>query len=137
MLLFTVSIYAQEIQEDALNGKPAYNFQVITLSGQKISLADYEGKVLLINIWVIPCPKCIKEFPSFIELYSNYKTSGFEVLGLTKALYSDSSSVKKNIKKYKLNYPNVITTNELIKSIGGVKGIPTTYVIDKNGKIYK
>ena len=138
--LISFSVSAQENQaphEDALSGTLAKNFEVTVLSGEKVSLVNYQGKVLLINIWDTICPPCIAEFPGFIDLYSKYKSKGFEVLGLTKALYEDSSGVEKFLKKHKLNYPNAIVTKAVIDSIGGTKGIPTTYLIDKNGKIYK
>lgn len=144
-LLSIIILYFSCFAQDSLNnkfesrliGKPACNFKVTTLSGKQVSLSDYKGKVLIVNIWDTVCPPCIAEFPHYIEFYKTYKSSGLEILGLTKSLYTSKEELQKFIKKHKLNFSNAIIKDDTILKLGGTKGIPTTYIIDKTGKIFK
>ena len=120
-----------------LIGKPAYRFEIETLDGQQFSLEDFRGKALILNIWDTKCPPCIREFPGFIELYTTYQPKGLELIGLTRALYENPDGIRRFIKKHKLNYPNAIVNSRLLANLGGTRGIPTTYVIDTNGIIYR
>ena len=118
-------------------GEPFYYFEVETLSGEKIQLKDYQGKILLINVWDTICPPCIAEFPSFTELYNKYNDDGFEILGFTQALYENEDGVKKFIKMHNINYPNAIVSNQLLSNLPKGSGIPKTYLIDQNGILAK
>ena len=97
---------------------------------------DYKGKVLILDIWDTWCPPCRKEIPHFIDLYSNFKGKGVEILGAAIGR-EGRDKVADFIKQNKVNYPNVLASEELLKTYGPIRGIPTTLVIDQKGGIYK
>lgn len=123
--------------QDELIGQPAYHFEIETLDGNTLSLADFRGKALILPIWDTTCAPCIREFPSFVELYKTYQRQGLEIVGLTPALYENPDGIRAFVKKHKLNYPNAIVSKWMLTRLGGIKGLPTTYLIGKNGLIYK
>ena len=64
-------------------GVPAPNFTLPGLDGKMVSLADYKGKVVLLNIWATWCPPCVEEMPSMEKLYQELKGEGFEILAVS------------------------------------------------------
>lgn len=113
-----------------------YNFTTKLVDGSDISLADYEGKVLIVDLWDTWCPPCRMEIPHFIELYSEYKDKGFVMVGLAFG-QEGPQAVEQFIKDNGVNYVNGFVNEEVIAKLGRPSGIPTTYVIDQNGNIYK
>ncbi len=136
-LIIYLNPKAQFKTDAEIVGKKLHNFRITTLSGKSISLDDYKGKALIINIWDTKCPPCIAEFPGLIELYSEYKLQGLEILGLTKSLYEDEEGLKKFIKKYGLTYDIAIVDTRFLNRLGGVRGIPVSYIVDTKGILYK
>src|SRR6516225_11436179 len=73
------------------------------VNGKPFALSDYKGKVVLLDFWATWCPPCRKEIPGFIELYNNYRSRGFVVIGVS--MDDSTSDIKKFAKRYKMNYP--------------------------------
>ena len=115
-------------------GKTAPDFKLKTLDGKEISLSDYRGKVVLINFWATWCPPCREEMPLFKRVYERYKDKGFEIL----AVSTDSSAgpVRKFVKEYKLRFP-VLIDNGNVSNLYGVQGLPTSFLINREGKVVK
>ncbi|MBN1541426.1 TlpA family protein disulfide reductase [candidate division KSB1 bacterium] len=118
------------------NVEQAYPFALRTLNGQNISLKGYQGKVLILNIWDTWCPPCKAEIPDFIEIYDTYRKKGVEILGVAGGRYGEKA-VADFVEEYKINYPVAVGTMELFQGLGGVNAIPTTFVIDQQGNVYK
>jgi peroxiredoxin len=116
--------------------KPAFAFQLVTLDGKKISLGDYKGKALIVDVWDTWCPPCRAEIPHFIDLYAEYKSKGLEILGVAGGR-DGIEAVDKFIGDYGIKYPNAIATREFVEGFGGIYSIPTTFVIDQDGNIYQ
>ena len=104
------------------------------LQGKKISLADYKGKIVIINFWATYCPPCIQEIPDFIDIAKEYKDKGVVVIGLSVDSVQPSE-VEAFVKKAGINYPVVMATEEVTDKYGAGDGIPVTVIVAPNGKI--
>lgn len=96
------------------------------------SLYDYRDKTVLINFWATWCPPCKVEIPHLVELYNKYKENEFVILGLS--LDTDPDQIKAFINKNEMEYPVLLGARKLIKTYA-IKGVPTAYLIDKDGII--
>lgn len=114
---------------------PAADFEVTLLNGNDFRLSDQKGKVVLMNIWATWCPPCREETPELVALYNQYKDQGLVILGVSIDEQGESV-VRPFIKEFKVSYPIYIDKDETVmEKYGPVMGIPTTYIIDKQGKI--
>ncbi len=109
-------------------------FSLTDVFGHKLSLADYHGKVVLLDFWATWCPPCRMEIPGFIQLQRQYGSEGFQVIGI-----SMDDSVQPVIPFYKqfgMNYPVAMGSSQLAGLYGGIIGLPTTFLIGRDGRIY-
>lgn len=114
--------------------KPAANFTLLDSNGAKVTLASLKGKVVLLNFWATWCGPCQVEIPWFIEFNKNYKARGLAVVGVS--MDEDGwKSVKPYLATKKIDYPIVVGTEDVAKAYGGVDSLPSTFVIDRDGKI--
>ena len=117
-------------------GSPAPNFTFPDLTGKKVSLSDYRGRVVFLNIWATWCSPCVEEMPSMEKLYKQFKSDQFEIM----AVSIDTEGVKvvtPFMKKLNLTFPALLDRKGKIRNIYGVTGIPESFIIDKNGIIIK
>ena len=116
----------------------APDFKVTDLDGKSISLSDYKGKVLFLNFWATWCPPCRAEIPDFVEVYGQEKANGLEILGISLDSKGKDAIVA-FVEKFKINYPVVLetrqATEQLISDYEPGQFIPTTIIIDKQGRI--
>lgn len=126
--------------DSAEAGKPAPQFTVAGIDGKDLSLKDYSGKVLIINFWATWCPPCREEIPHFTKLYSGYKSRGVEFLGISMddgELNEVRDLVKDFGRSQRVEYPLAVGNPDVANAFGGVASLPTTFVIDRHGKIIK
>ena len=109
-------------------------FTVTDLDGKTVSFADLKGKVVLVNFWATWCPPCRAEIPDLIALQEKYRDT-LVVLGISEDEDATPQAVKAFGVAQKMNYPIVMKTPELAKIFKGVSALPTTFVIDPEGKI--
>jgi len=107
-------------------------FTLTDLSGRPVSLADYRGKVVILDFWATWCPPCKKEIPDFIDLQSQYGPHGVQIVGIA---LDEPDKVKAFAQQNGINYPVLLGNEAITVTYGGIEGIPTTFVIDKKGKI--
>jgi thiol-disulfide isomerase/thioredoxin len=99
---------------------------------KSVSLADYKGKVVLLNFWATWCGPCRQELPSIAALHEKYKDRGLVVLGI--ASDETPEPVNEFLKENPLPFTNVYNTNE-IKQAYAIQALPTTVLIDKEGQM--
>ncbi|HVY71604.1 MAG TPA: redoxin domain-containing protein [Verrucomicrobiae bacterium] len=113
--------------------KAAPAWELKDVDGKKVKSSDFKGKVVILDFWATWCGPCRAEIPSFIELHKQYEKDGLVVIGVS--LDDGSKPVKKFIASEKINYPIVMGNDSVTGDFGGVEVIPTTFVIDRDGKI--
>jgi peroxiredoxin len=121
-------------QRRSLVGQPAPAFAVATLDGKPVSLADYRGRVVLINFWATWCGNCQVEMPWLGQLHDRYAGQGFEVLGIL----TDNAPLEKIAaftKKYGVHYPILMCNHETAQAYGGLPDLPESFLIDRRGTI--
>ncbi len=122
--------------ESNIKDKPAPSFTLPDLNGNKVSLSDYKGKVVILDFWATWCPPCVKEIPHFIELYKEYKDQGLSMVGIS-VDRQGIGIVKAFIQKYKINYPILMADSQVTRAYGNIRSIPTTFVIDPAGNLQR
>jgi thiol-disulfide isomerase/thioredoxin len=112
---------------------PVADFSLTDLDGRTIASADLRGKVVLVNFWATWCPPCRAEIPDLIKLQEKYGDK-LVVLGISEDEVPPAE-VKAFAIEQKMNYPIAMTTPQLSKVFRGVSALPTTFVIDRDGKL--
>jgi peroxiredoxin len=106
------------------------------LSGQKISTADLKGKVYLINFWATSCTTCMQEMPQMVQTYNRYKGEGLEFVAVAMN-YDAPMYVANYAQTRQLPFKVAMDDGSAAKQFGNVQLTPTTFVVDRNGKILK
>lgn len=102
--------------------------------GGTVSLADYRGNVVLVNFWATWCPPCREEIPAFIQVRDSLHPEGFEIIGV--ALDEGGASVVLPFaQEYGISYPLAIGDQSVTQLYGGIRGIPTSFLVDREGRV--
>jgi cytochrome c biogenesis protein CcmG/thiol:disulfide interchange protein DsbE len=112
----------------------APNFILKTRDGKSIDLSKLKGKVVILNFWATWCGPCRQEIPGFIETYKSLHGKGVEIIGIS----LDEGGwdvVQPYVTKSNIPYPIVIGDQALTEAYGEINAIPTTFIINKEGKI--
>ena len=114
-------------------GSNAPQFSLPGISGDRVSLADFKGKTVVLNFWATWCPPCIEELPSLEALYRQNKDKGFIVLAV--ASRDDADAVREMKEKSRLTMPVVLDEDGAVANRYKATGFPETFIIDREGKI--
>jgi thiol-disulfide isomerase/thioredoxin len=149
LLITATSVFAYSINEPEREGKTitknftgvisgdeklAPEFSLYTLDGDEIRLSDYAGKIVILDFWATWCPPCRKSIPDLISIQNEYKDD-LIIIGISLDQPSTQGELQPFIESYGINYPIVLGTLEVVEAYGNIQAIPTSFTIDREGKI--
>jgi peroxiredoxin len=111
----------------------APNFSLQDLNGQPLELANYRGKVVLLDFWATWCTPCRGEIPHFVEFQDKYGGQGLQVIGIS--MDDGPKPVREFYQQFKMNYPVAVGDEKVAESYGGVLGLPVTFLIGRDGRV--
>jgi thiol-disulfide isomerase/thioredoxin len=120
--------------KDSATSHPCVAAPDLSLTGldhERIRLAGYRGKVVVLNLWAAWCAPCRAEIPRFIELEDKYQQVGLRIIGI--AMDDDDQPVQDMYEQLHMNYPVALANNQVRGLYGGTVGLPTTFVIGREG----
>lgn len=122
------------LAQAGLIGSPAKSFTLTSLDKKTISLDSLKGKVVILNFWATWCPPCRAEIPEFIQFYRDFEKKGVAIIGL--GVNESDAALQKFSRANKISYPVANDKGNRVASLyGGIRSIPTTFVIDRKGII--
>jgi len=117
-------------------------FSLTALTGEKIHLADFRGKVIILDFWATWCPPCQEGIPDLNRLYKEYRNDGLMVIGISLDR-GGPGEVRQFLEKRGVEYVNVMGSEEVFQAYSGlpgfgkIQGIPTAFIIDREGRLQK
>ena len=131
-------------EDHPLQGKMAPNFTLKDTEGRKVSLSDYKGKAVVVDFWATWCAPCKIEIPWLEQFNKQYAGQGLQILGVSEdnldlenkaTLAKEKQDIADKAKQLKMSYPVLIDDANVSTPYGGVEGLPTTFFIDRSGKV--
>jgi peroxiredoxin len=134
-----VYFYERPFQSGGRRAAPAGqglapDFSLPELTGQRLTLSTYRGKVVLLDFWATWCDPCRDEIPHFVELQSKYREQGLQIVGVS--MDDGPEPVRDFYRRFKINYPVVMGNAETGELYGGVLGLPIAFLIGRDGRIH-
>jgi thiol-disulfide isomerase/thioredoxin len=132
------------IPANPLQGQMAPAFTLKDTTGHKVSLSDYKGKAVVVDFWATWCAPCKVEIPWLEQFHNQYAGQGLEILGVSEddldpddkaKLLQEKKDIAAKAAQLKINYPVLIDDAQVSTPYGGIDGLPTTFFIDRNGKV--
>lgn len=109
-------------------------FSLTDLNGHKLQLADHKGKVVLLDFWATWCGPCRIEIPGLVRLQERYREQGLVVIGIS--LDDTPEPVREFYREFGMNYAVALGNERITALYGGILGLPTTFLIGRDGRIY-
>jgi thiol-disulfide isomerase/thioredoxin len=110
------------------------DFSFTEIDGHSVRASSYKGKVLLVNFWAAWCVPCAAETPQFIALEKKYGPEGLQVIGFS--VDDDPQELRDFYRKHQINYPVAPSDDQIAAAFGGVFGLPTTFLVTRQGRIH-
>jgi thiol-disulfide isomerase/thioredoxin len=118
------------------DAKPAnLNFTMKDVAGKNVTLADFKGKVMLLDFWATWCGPCKVEIPHFVEFQEKYGAKGFQVVGIS--VDDTAEKLEPYVRDMKMNYPVLqgLNHDDVQDAYGPILGIPVSVLISRDGKV--
>jgi peroxiredoxin len=112
---------------------PAPDFSLHDLTGQRLDLSSYRGKVVLLDFWATWCDPCRDEIPHFVDLQNKYGSQGLQIIGVS--MDDGPEPVRDFYQRFKMNYPVVMGNAKTGELYGGILGLPIAFLIGRDGRI--
>jgi thiol-disulfide isomerase/thioredoxin len=130
--VLTAPVLAKELM-DPMSGSPkAVGFNLEGIDGKEVSLEDYKGKFVLLNFWATWCAPCRKEMPAMSNLHNEFGGEGLEVVGVH--VGPSLAGVKKFLESVPVSF-TILIDKDMSLAGWGVRGLPTTFLINPEGKL--
>jgi thiol-disulfide isomerase/thioredoxin len=113
----------------------AADFTAVDINGDWRKLTDYRGKWVVVNFWASWCAPCREEMPDLTRFHSKHKDSDAIVLGINHEDDLDKKELRRVVTALKIQYPVLLSNPDILKNLGPVTVLPTTYLIRPNGEI--
>ena len=114
-------------------GRATFDFVLKDQNNLPVKLADYKGKVVLVNFWATWCGPCKMEIPDMVKLYSQYKDKGLVVVGIS--VDDSAEQLQAFMREFHMNYPVVQMRPEVEDAWGPFYGYPTSFIVARDGSI--
>ena len=115
------------------SGVATYDFVLKDQHDVAVNMADYKGKVAIVNFWATWCGPCKIEIPDFVKLYSEYKDKGLVIVGIS--IDDSPEQLQSFMKEFNMNYPVLQMTPDVESAWGPFYGYPTSFVVARDGSI--
>lgn len=125
---------AGRIEEKEGEPRFAPEWELPDTEGRAIKFSDFVGQVVIVDFWATWCAPCRLEIPELIKLQSAYRDHGFTIVGISLD-QPGNPAIKEYMAEVGVNYPIVMGNAEVLEAFGDVDGVPTSYVIDRSGKV--
>ena len=109
----------------------AAHWQLQDLDGKTVNLADFKGKVVILDFWATWCPPCRKEMPDLEALYERFQSRGLVILGISD---EEAAKVEPFTRERKVTFPVLLDPDRKVNDLFVVNGIPKSFVYDREGK---
>lgn len=116
-------------------GFPAPDFELETLDGETVSLSDFRGQAVLLNLWATWCPPCRAEMPAIEATYLDYAKQGFVVLAVNATNQDDRRKIDEFIAQQGLTFPVLLDWDGRVSQLYQLRSLPTSFFIDREGII--
>jgi peroxiredoxin len=114
-------------------GVATYDFVLKDQHNAPVKMADYKGKVVIVNFWATWCGPCKTEIPDFVKLYDQYKDKGLMIVGIS--VDDSPEQLQAFMKEYRMNYPVLQMTPDVESAWGPFYGYPTSFIVARDGSI--
>ena len=131
----TSSVKNTQQAEAKIDGKPAPEVKFKDLDGNDVTLAQYKGTVVLVDFWATWCPPCRMAIPGLNELHRKYKDRGVSIVGIS--VDENPKALVGFDRETHIEYVSLLTSEKAEKAFGSIVGLPSTFVLDRQGKVYK
>ena len=106
------------------------------LGGKRVRLQELKGKILIVDFWATWCGPCKETIPDLVTLQKRHRRDGLEVIGISLDVQGEAA-VAAFAKQYRMNYSVLLGDDRTVRAFGGIVGIPTSFVVDRRGRIVK
>lgn len=137
LVVAVLVVVTQMVYQTATKGQQAPDVTFVQLNGERVTLASLRGKVVMVNFWATSCTTCVKEMPEMVATYRQYHAQGLDFIAV--AMHYDPTDYVVNFAQTRQLPFRVALDSDgsAAKAFGDVQLTPTTFVIDKEGKIIK